>query len=276
MMGMSSDTTTPNPTTLSFQQEVHRVKGLYALAYQERGGRRDPLVLISNALVLTMDPLFDDSLQPVPPAAEDMVVEALRSDPDLTYWKKAEESFFQWAVLTRPGSPCALFSMALIWQLVYSELDRAELFYRRALRHLAAAAAVQQRPSGKIERSRRKTTTTAQVEETVASRYFALKRERGKDGKYGAHGPDLETRQGSSVISQVGEWQQMEAARQEEGDLPNPQSRETGHHHQHGVLSSRTWWRNGLNGDARWGEPGVSVVPCCRPFPSPSSFSFQK
>jgi hypothetical protein len=257
-------------TALSFQQEVHDVKGLYALAYHERGGRKDALVLISYALVLTMDPLFDDSLQPVPPAAEDMVVEALRLDPDLTYWRNAEESFFKWAVMTSPGSPCALFSMALICQLVYSELDRAELFYRRALRHLAAAEA-QQREN---ERSRK----TVQVEETVASRYFALKRERGRDGKYGAHGPDVETRQGSSVVCQVGEWQQMEARPEEEDpegaawSLPNPQSREAGHHQHGGGLSSRTWWRNCLNGDARWGEPGVvSVVPCSRlPIPLPS------
>jgi hypothetical protein len=136
--------------------------------------------------------------------------------------------------------------MALIWQIVYGDLDSAELFYRRALGYLT-----------------KNSKKAKQVQEVISSRYFALKRERGRNGQYAVGGPDVENRQDSTVVYQIGEWQQMSIQHTDcvAWGLPNVRHRgcrKTGAHNTDSSgppINDHTWWRNCLDGKAQWDEP---------------------
>jgi hypothetical protein len=95
----------------SYQHDVDHLKGLYTLAYEELGGRRDALVLILNALILAMDPLFDCTIRPVPEEAERLVEVAIALEPDLHLFKNAEDYFFKWAVILPSFLPSVIYSL---------------------------------------------------------------------------------------------------------------------------------------------------------------------
>jgi len=120
-------------------------------------------------------------------SACDLFKTASLSDPDLSKFHVAQESFFHWAVIVNPKNPIALLNYALLNQCVLGDYELAEKMYQRAIAIDGANQA-------------------------IIDNFETLEMQRLPGGKYAGKGPSFTVLKRSEVTeerAEWGEWQRM-------------------------------------------------------------------